>query len=281
MIRTYSFLIFSFLLSVVYSSEHKVNVYLHNGQMFSGTIKEDKFVEVFRSGYETASQQNSEIKQLLLKQKKYVTQQQKLPRSSGLRLWYVNHSNGYVFLPYKNIHEIVWISKAQNVKEKVENKTQKLKEQFNARLKKKIIEEKRLEKERQKKIATQEPDKKEKELLRLSKEEKEILEEFPPGPEWNFEERAKIHKQLNFTRNNFTVRNINGRRVIQKNRFAGVNKKERTFYKKYDLWTKALEKKTKIEQQKKKQQQLELPLEKEKAAPREQQDEVDLSKQKY
>ena len=280
--QIYSYVILFVLLSLVYA-EDKVNVYLKNGQLFSGTIKDSKFIEVYRSGYQILQPQNEEIKNALLTDKKYTP----TSRRAGLRLWYVNHSNGFVYVPYKNVREIVWVGKAQNITEKVHKKTQKLKETYKEVLKERKQARKELKQEIQEEIAERERIEKEREeearkrAMLLTQEEKEILQQFPPGAEWNSEERDKIHKQLNNARNNFTVRQINGRRVIQKSFFGGVNKEERTFYKNYDLWLKAREKQQELERLKQLEEQKELEKEQQENSPqkssREQQDEVDFS----
>ena len=281
--QTYIYTILFVLLSLVYA-EDKVNVYLKNGQLFSGTIKDSKFIEVYRSGYQILQPQNENIKNALLQDKKYTP----ASRRGGLRLWYVNHSNGFVYVPYKNIREIVWVGKAQNITQKVHKKTQKVKasykdvlkerkqarEQMKQELEEEIAERERLEKEREEEAR--------KKAMLLTQEEKEILQQFPPGAEWNSAERDKIHQQLNRARNNFTVRQINGRRVIQKTFFGGVNKKERTFYKNYDLWLKARDKQQELDRLKKLEEQKKLEQQEQQEdsaqqSPREQQDEVDFS----
>merc|ERR1711976_658931 len=117
-----NYVVFFVLLSIV-CAEDKVNVYLKSGLVLNGSVKDDRFVEVYRSGYQTLNPQNENIKKALRKDKNYAP----VSRRGGLRLWYVNHSNGFVYVPYKSVRNIVWLGKAKNTAQKVRKKTQKIK----------------------------------------------------------------------------------------------------------------------------------------------------------
>lgn len=255
-------ILISLIFSFANAQQWQVRIYLENGSILDGFVKNEKFIEVFDGdSYKALPRKNEYIQRQIATQKEYIVREEQQIANTGLRLWYAGHSDGYVYLPYTQIHKIIFFAK-KDILDKVHQQTQRLEKYY--KKKKKRQRQQRRQRQRRKNVKYIEKRRKELHELReklentvLTQDQKDILKEFPPGPEWSHEERDKIHKQLNFARNNFTVRYIDGRKVIQKDRFGGVNKKEREFYDKYDRWSVAFEKKKKIQEMEKQLQRLE------------------------
>ena len=246
------FILISLLFSFANAQQWQVRIYLENGSILDGFVKNKKFIEVFDGDrYEPLPSKNEYIQRQITTQKEYIVREEQQIANAGLRLWYVGHSDGYVYIPYTKVHKIVFFTK-KDVLDKVDNQKERLKENYTK--KKKQQRKERRQRQRSNNIEFIKERRAELQDLReklasinLTQRQKDLLEEFPPGPDWSHEERDEIHAQLNYARNNFTVRYIDGRKVIQKDRFGGVNKKEREFYEKYNRWAIAYEKKQKID----------------------------------
>ena len=249
-------------MTLAHSQQWQVRIYLENGSTLDGFVKHDKFVEVFKDGnYEILPDRNKHIQRQITLHNEYTIPQDEQIENIGLRLWYTGHSDGYAYIPYTKVHKIVFFAK-KDVLDKVNRQKERLEKYYNK--KKKQQRKERQQRQERKNIEFIEERREELQAVRdklasikLTQRQKDLLEEFPPGPEWSHEERDEIHAQLNYARNNFTVRYIDGRKVIQKDRFGGVNKKEREFYEKYNRWAIAFEKKQKIEKLQKRLQLLE------------------------
>ncbi|WP_372371003.1 HEAT repeat domain-containing protein [Candidatus Uabimicrobium sp. HlEnr_7] len=256
------FLLFVIATTCLFAQKGKndwlVEVKLKNGTSFKGVARNAVFLEKQNyGGYVVLKNQNRKIVRDLSNKKERAIRSSM--RNLGIRLWYVKNSPGYLYIPYGDVNKIVVIEKSYNARAKVVKKINEVAKDYRERQKergereeKKIVKQQKRIEEKQKVL--EEP------KLVLTKDEKEILEQFPPGSEWNEANRNRWHKRLNRARNNFS-RTTGG--TIAKNRFGGVTRPQRDFHKNFDFWKTTVAKDKKIKEQEEKEKLAQEQAEKE------------------
>lgn len=227
-----------------------VEVKLKNGSSIKGVARNAVFLEKQSYGaYVVLKNQNRRIVKDLREKTQRPIRSSK--RNLGIRLWYVKNSPGYLYIPYGDVKMIVVIQRGYDARDKVVKKLNEVAQDYRdvqverREKRKELAEQRKIEAEKQAELDRIAAEKRREQALALTKEEKDLLEEYPPNAKWNEEEYNSLRRQLNRARNNFSRTASGG---IAKSFFGGVNGKERKFVKNFDTWKIAVEKTAKIKE---------------------------------